>query len=155
VPARFFALRSALRAVAALEAAKGMLVLATGFGVLSLVHRDVQALAERLVLHAHLNPAARYPRIFLELAADANQARLLLLAAGAAAYALVRFVEAYGLWRGRGWAEWFAALSGSVYLPFELLGLVRHPSGLGLALIVLNVLVVAAMLLALQARKVR
>ena len=42
-----------------------------------------------------------------------------------------------------------------MYLPFELLELVRHPSGLGLALIVLNVLVVAAMLLALQARKAR
>jgi uncharacterized membrane protein (DUF2068 family) len=152
---RFFDLQSTLRAVAVLEATKGILVLATGSGLLSLVHRDVQALAERLVLHAHLNPAARYPRVFLELAADATQARLMLLAAGAAAYALVRFVEAYGLWRARGWAEWFAALSGSVYVPFELVGLARHPSGLGVALILLNVLVVAAMLVALHARRDR
>lgn len=155
MPERFFALRGALRAVAVLEAAKGLLVLATGFGLLSLVHRDVQALAERLVLHAHFNPASRYPRIFLELAADVTQGRLVLLAAGATAYALVRFVEAYGLWRARGWAEWFAALSGSVYVPFELVGLMRHPSALGVALILLNLLVVAAMLLALHARRDR
>jgi uncharacterized membrane protein (DUF2068 family) len=147
------ALKGTLRAVALLEAAKGLLVLATGFGLLSLMHRDVQGLAEQLVRHAHLNPAAHYPRIFLELAADATQARLMLLAAGAAAYALLRLVEAYGLWRARAWAEWFAALSGSIYVPFELAGIARHPSGLGVTLLLLNVLVIALMLLALYARR--
>ncbi|HEX5093403.1 MAG TPA: DUF2127 domain-containing protein [Burkholderiales bacterium] len=147
------ALQGTLRAVAVLEAAKGLLVLATGFGLLSLVHRDVQGLAERLVRHAHLNPAAHYPRIFLELASGATQARLMVLAAGAVAYALMRVVEAYGLWRARGWAEWFAALSGSIYVPFELAGIARHPNWLGVILLLVNVLVVAVMLLALYARK--
>ncbi|MCZ7627423.1 MAG: DUF2127 domain-containing protein [Candidatus Methylomirabilis sp.] len=38
----------------------------------------------------------------------------------AAGYASVRFVEAYGLWLERRWAEWFAAVSGGIYIPFEI-----------------------------------
>ncbi|MCZ7627424.1 MAG: DUF2127 domain-containing protein [Candidatus Methylomirabilis sp.] len=53
-----------LRTVALLEAAKGLLVLVAGIGVLSFVHHDAQWVAERLVGHLHLNPASRYPRIF-------------------------------------------------------------------------------------------
>ena len=85
-----------VRAVALFEAAKGALVWLAGFGALSLLHRDVQRFAEQLVGHLHLNPAKHYPHIFLDAAADLTEARLLLLAAFAATYGLVRFIEAYG-----------------------------------------------------------
>ena len=113
-------LASTVRAVALLEAAKGALVLLAGFGALSLIHQDAQRLAEQLVGHLHLNPASRYPRIFVDTAAHLTDARLSLFATLAATYALVRGVEGYGLWRHRRWAEWFAAVSGGIYIPFEL-----------------------------------
>ncbi len=34
-------------------------------------------------------------------------------------------LESYGLWFAKRWAEWFALLSGSVYLPVELYGLLK------------------------------
>lgn len=139
-------LSSALRLVALLEAGKGLLVLSAGFGLLSLVHRDVQSFAEHLVTHSHLNPAARYPRIFIDAVSRLNDSRLMLLAAGAAAYAAVRFVEAYGLWFARRWAEWFAAASGALYIPFELLELTRRSTWIGLALVLVNAAVVGFML---------
>lgn len=108
-----------VRAVAVFEALKGALVLVAGFGLLSLVHHDLQAVAERLVRHAHLNPARHYPRVFVEAASRVSDTRLKYLAALALLYAFVRFVEAYGLWRMRTWAEWFAIISGSIYLPLE------------------------------------
>lgn len=46
-----------LKAVAMFEALKGLLVLLGGFGLLALVHHDVQAFVERIVVHLHLNPA--------------------------------------------------------------------------------------------------
>jgi hypothetical protein len=46
-----------LRIVALFEGAKGVLLLAAGFGLLSLIHDDVQKMAEELVRHFHLNPA--------------------------------------------------------------------------------------------------
>lgn len=137
---------SALRAIAVVEAAKGGVVLLAGFALFSLIHHDVQRFAEQLVAHAHLNPAARTPRIFLELARAATDARLQLLSAGAAAYAVVRFVEAYGLWFARRWAEWFAALSGAVYIPFELLELYKRASWLSIGALAVNAAIVAVAL---------
>lgn len=94
-----------IRAVAMLEGAKGAVVLLAGFGLFSLVHRDVQRFAEILVTHAHLNPASRVPRVFLAFASRLDDARLWQLAAGATAYSAVRLVEAYGLWYGRRWGR--------------------------------------------------
>ena len=144
----------AIRAVAILEAVKGGVVLLAGLGLLALVHHDVQAFAERLVEHAHLNPASRYPRIFLDFADRVTDGKLMLFAAGAAAYALVRFVEAYGLWRERAWAEWFAAGAGAIYIPFEIVELVERPSPIGAGVFAVNLLIVGVMVNAvLQRRK--
>src|SRR5215510_6964711 len=117
-----------LKAAALFEALKGLLVILAGLGLLAFVHRDAQAFAERLVRHMHLNPARHYPRIFIEAASHLNDTRLRGLAALATLYALVRFVEAYGLWRTRTWAEWFAIIAGSVYVPVEIYELWKHPT---------------------------
>jgi uncharacterized membrane protein (DUF2068 family) len=139
-------LSSGLRTVALIEAAKGVLVLLAGFGVLSLVHHDAQRIAEHLVAHAHLNPAAHYPRIFIDVADRLTDTRLLLIAAGAGAYSLVRLIEAYGLWQARRWAEWFAALSGGIYIPFEIFELAQRVTWLGLGALAVNAAIVAFML---------
>lgn len=145
-------LSQGLRTVAALEAAKGLVVLFTGFGLFALVHQDVQHFAETLVRHAHLNPASHTPRIFLEYAGKLDDARLLQLAAAALAYSGVRLVEAYGLWFDRAWGEGFAAASGAIYLPFELRELYERPSWLVAGLLALNLAVVAFMVYSLRRR---
>ncbi|NDH52090.1 MAG: DUF2127 domain-containing protein [Betaproteobacteria bacterium] len=71
---------------------------------------------------------------------------------GAAAYCGIRLAEAYGLWYAKAWAEWLAALSGAIYLPIELFELYQGATWLGLAVLLLNVLVVAIMLLAVRSR---
>lgn len=147
--------RRAIRAVAALEATKGIVVLLAATGLLSLLHRDVHAIAEQLVAHAHLNPASGYPRIFVDAASRLQDTRLLLLAFGAAGYAGIRLLEAWGLFRQRSWAEVLAAGSGAVYVPFEVVELLRHPGWTGAALLALNVAVVALMLRALRQRRRR
>jgi len=146
---RSLTLPSTVRAVALFEAAKGTLVLLTGFGALSLIHHDAQRFAEQLVGHFHLNPAKHYPRIFIDAAANLTDTRLWKLAALAAAYGLVRIVEAYGLWRGLRWAEWFAAVSGAIYIPFELYELSLGVKWLSLVALTVNVLIVGLMVNAL------
>ena len=145
-----------LRVVALFEAAKGAVVLAAGFGLLAFVHQDLQALAEELVAHTHLNPASRYPRIFIELASKAADVRLWVLAALAFAYALLRLAEAWGLWHARRWAEWLAVASGGIYVPAEIYELARGPSLLRAATLAVNVGIVAYMAWALwQERRAR
>jgi uncharacterized membrane protein (DUF2068 family) len=135
-----------LRTVAIFEAAKAALALIAGFGLMSLGPRTIEHFVERLVAHSQLNPAAHYPRIFLEIAHRATNVHLLLIAAGALAYSAVRLVEAYGLWHGRRWAEWFAAASGAVYIPFEVMELQRRITWIGVGALILNVAIVGVML---------
>ena len=88
--------RGAIRAVAFFEAFKGAVVLVMATGLLALVHEDLNELGIRLVEHTHLNPAARYPHIFLDAVSHLNEPRLLALAAGAFAYGVLRLLEAWG-----------------------------------------------------------
>jgi uncharacterized membrane protein (DUF2068 family) len=131
-----------LRAVAIYEAAKGTLVLVAGFGLLSLVPQDVQYFAEQLISHLHLNPAKGYPRIFIDAASHVTSTRLWLFAGFALGYAAIRWIEAYGLWMGRRWAEWFAVLSGAIYVPAEVYGLLRHVTWTKVLLLTVNVCIV-------------
>lgn len=116
-----------LRLVGVFEAVKGLLVLLGGSGLLLLVNRDAQAIAERAIAHLHLNPASRYPRIFVHVASQATNARLRWLALGALIYAMLRLSEAAGLWTGRRWAEWLGVVSGLVYVPVELRAMIHRP----------------------------
>lgn len=146
-------LTDGLRTVSLLEAAKGAVVLLVGLGLFSLIHQDVQSFAERLVLHAHLNPAAHYPHIFLDLSRQVTDTRLWQLAIAAAAYSLVRFIEAYGLWHRQRWGQWFAALSGGVYIPIELVELVKNPDWISVGALLLNTAIVAFMAYSLYREK--
>lgn len=143
----------AIQFVAALEALKGIVVLLAASGLLALLHRDLHGLAAQLIEHAHLNPASHYPKIFLDAADHMTDSRLKELALGATLYSVVRLFEGYGLFRERIWAELLAALSGSIYIPFELVALFQQPSPLSAGLLVLNVGVVALMVNALNARR--
>jgi len=142
-----------VRTVAYFEAFKGVIAFLVATGALSLLHKDVHKLAIRLVEHAHLDPAAKYPGVFLDAVNHLQDSRILLLASGAAAYCLIRGAEAYGLFNERAWAEVLAAGSAAIYVPMELVGLYRHPAWLGLLFLLANVAVVAIMVQALLRKR--
>jgi len=135
-----------LRTIAVFESAKGTLVLLAGLGLLGLIHRDIQEAGEELVRHFHLSPSSHYPHIFLELAARVTDGWLWTLALGSLLYASLRFTEAYGLWRGKAWAEWLAAISGAIYVPFEVVELLKKVTALRMTSLAVNLLVVGYML---------
>jgi uncharacterized membrane protein (DUF2068 family) len=132
-----------LRTVAAFEAAKGALVLVVGLGLLAFVHHHAQNVGEEIVRRFHLNLAHHYPRIFLDVLTHVDDSHLRLLALAALLYSLLRFVEAYGLWRMRAWAEWLAIVSGGVYLPLEVYELAEHPTVVTAAVFIVNAGIVA------------
>ncbi len=134
--------KGGLRIVSIFEAMKGLLVLLTGFGVLAYIHTDLHLAAEQLVRYFHLNPASRYPRIFIDLAGHVTDGQLWLMALSALLYAVVRFVEAYGLWHERRWAEWFGLLLGGIYIPLELFEITRGVTWPKAVLLIVNVVIV-------------
>ena len=137
------------------EFAKGALVLVAGLGLLAFVHRDIRDVVEELLEHLHLDPASRVPEIFVALAERVASMDLWLLAIGATVYAAVRIAEGYGLWLDREWAEWLGAVSGLIYVPFELYALAKGVTPLKLATLGINLLVVAVLSDALWRRRRR
>lgn len=136
---------TSLKTIAILEALKGTAVLLGAAGIVSLVHENAQAIVDEVVRNFHLNPASRYPRVFLEAINSLNSTRLWLLAAGALVYASIRFLEAYGLWHELAWAEWLGAISGSIYLPIEVYELVLGVTLIKVILFVANLTIVAVL----------
>jgi len=137
--------RAGLRAVATFEAAKGIAVVALMF-VLFGVHSHAEYIAENLLFHLHIDLDRRFAHEVMTAALRLSDTRLLTIAAAALSYATVRFVEAWGLWNRRVWAEWFALLSGAMYVPLEVLRLAQHPNWIHVAVLVINVAIVLYML---------
>ncbi|MGH9640986.1 MAG: DUF2127 domain-containing protein, partial [Terriglobales bacterium] len=61
-------------------------------------------------------------------------------------YVVLRFIESYGLWYAYPWAEWMAAITGGIYVPFEVDDLIRRPTWFRLLVLVINLLIVIYML---------
>jgi uncharacterized membrane protein (DUF2068 family) len=127
------------------------LVLLVGFALLTFVHKDLERVAEKAVKHLHLNPASRIPRIFEAAAQRTTDHQIRLLALGAALYSLMRFVEAYGLWHNKVWAEWFALITSGMFIPVEIFEMLRKPGWMRLGIFLANAAVVLYLCYALKA----
>jgi uncharacterized membrane protein (DUF2068 family) len=135
--------RRAQRLIALFEALKGVGALAASIGLLSLLHHDLRHIAVAVIGHFGLDPGGHYPKELLhyaEILQDTNVRTLVLLAAG---YVGVRLAEAYGLWHDHAWGEWLGALSGAIYIPFELRHLLHQPSAINLLVVLANAAIVA------------
>jgi len=135
--------RRVLHAIAAFEALKGLAALAAVIGVVGLLHQDVHHLAEVLLWRFHLKPDSRYPELLLHYANLFSTINLRVMTPVALAYIMVRWLEAYGLWKDRVWAEWLGALSGALYVPLEIAHLLHGATLPTAAVLAANVLMVA------------
>ena len=145
--------RGALLTIAFFEALKGFAAIAAALGLLSLAHRDVRRLAYALIGHFHLDPEAHYPQLLFQAADWVASSNMYSVLAVAVLYATIRLVEAYGLWMDRVWAEWLAALSGSLYLPLEISHLIKHTTTINACVLVGNLAVVVFMVFRLKNRR--
>jgi uncharacterized membrane protein (DUF2068 family) len=146
---------SGVRSIAVFEASKGLVVMLAGLGLFAVIHHGIGDAAEDIVGFFHLNPARRYPRIFLETFDRLNSFQMWMLSFSALMYSSLRFIEAYGLWQGKAWAEWLAAGSGALYLPMELYEIAEKMSPARLSVFLLNVVLVAYLFYVIADRKKR
>jgi uncharacterized membrane protein (DUF2068 family) len=145
-----------VRTVATFEFTKGALVLLAGLGVLRWRHRDIWGVAESFLEFFHANPHHPYVGVFIDLVYRLSDLHLWEIALVAIIYALLRFIEAYGLWHLRPWAEWVAVASGSIYIPFEIVDIIHRPDAVRFLIFAINVGIVLYMImLLLEAAKKR
>lgn len=128
-----------LHVIALLEASKALLALlaATGLEVLGPqpLRHGIMVLIRRLSLdpdHGTL------PSLLHMISPDAVH----LAAAGMIGYGLLHLVEAWGLWRAKAWASWLGCLTASLYLPFDIFAIIRHPGWPSWTILAINLIVV-------------
>ena len=93
-----------------------------------------------------MNVHHKYSKILLQLLAGITDREIVIFAIFALAYSAIRFLEAYGLWLQKNWAQWLALISGGLYLPLEIYGLIHHFTEIKVLITFFNILVVAYLL---------
>ncbi len=134
-----------VRTVATIEFAKGLVVFAAGLGAFSMRHKDIWGVAESFLEFFRVNPEKHYVGVFIDLVSKLSDIHLWKIAVVASIYVILRFIEAYGLWYVRPWAEWLAIASGGIYIPFEAVDFLHRPNWIRLAVITVNVAIVLYM----------
>ncbi len=135
--------KKGVRAIAIFEAVKGCLGIIVGIGLIALMRRDLTVFAENLIDALHFDPAGNFAQKFIENVSKINETNIFLVIGICVLYVLVRFVEAYGLWFLRPWAEWFAIAAGAIYVPFEVYELVKKPTFVRAGILVFNLALIA------------
>jgi len=143
--------KNLLRAVASFEFIKGVFVLLIGICAILLVRKDAWVIAESLLALFHISTDRHSAQVFLDFADNLTDTRLWAAARLAFVYSALRFVEGYGLWKERTWAEWIAFGSGTLLLPLEVRELMRGITVLRSAIFVVNIGIVFYMFFLLRA----
>lgn len=133
--------RKRLRIVAIIDILKGSAILAVGFGIMQADSHVLEHGGNFLMRLLDLDPKFGAPSKFIGFlrAADLEHGLLMVFAA---AYALLRFAEAYGLWFTRNWARWLGLVSSGMYVPFELYYFIKSPAWTTLGVLSVNLIVV-------------
>lgn len=142
-----------LKTLAVWEAIKGLVALMVGLGLHQLTEPKVQKVLEDLFMHLHLNPGTHLVKMTQHDATFISDHNVTLVLVGSVVYAMIRWLEAYGLWNGLTWIQWFALLSGAVYLPFELYEMLAHFNALTLVIFIINLAIVGYLFVFLRANR--
>jgi uncharacterized membrane protein (DUF2068 family) len=134
--------KGGLRAVATIEFSKGIAGISFVLGVLWLLRQDLWDVSFSVLEFFHINPDRRWAQALLDLADRTTDRQLWTVAGILVLYSILRFIEAYGLWKTRVWAEWLAILSGLIYLPFEIRELLHKATPLHWIVLVGNLALV-------------
>jgi uncharacterized membrane protein (DUF2068 family) len=127
-----------------LEGLKGLLAIAAALVFLEIIRKnvDLEDAAQNLLYYLHIDPDRRLCVAFVDAAGRLMNANVSLVMTLIFIYAAGRFIESYGLWRQRVWAEWMAIISGAIYLPLEVYKLIQHPNGFHWLVLLVNIAVV-------------
>jgi uncharacterized membrane protein (DUF2068 family) len=128
--------------IGAFKLVKALLILGLALGLLRLAHGDAAPMLDRWVSELHIDPDGEHVGRIVQKILLLDENRLRALSAGMLAYASLFSVEGVGLLLRRRWAEWLTVVATASFVPLELYEIVRHPSPLRVALLVVNLAIV-------------
>ena len=136
--------------IGVLKLFKGILLLASGIGLLSLLHKDVGDVVTQWINVLHVDPDNRHIQGLLIKASILDQRRLKELGVGSFFYAGLLLTEGTGLLLGKRWAKYFSVIVTGSFIPLEIWELVKHFTVAKTVVIAVNVAIVWYLVLRLK-----
>ena len=141
--------------IALFKLVKAALLIAVGVGALKLVHKDVAGAVEHWVELLRLDPNNHYIDTALEKASNLTPDKIKQLGLGSMIYAGLFLTEGIGLWLEKRWAEWLTVVITSSLIPIEIYEIYRHPTAIKIAVLLINIAIVAYLLYRIRGKRMR
>jgi uncharacterized membrane protein (DUF2068 family) len=131
------------RIIGILKLSSGLLLFAAWVGMFQLVHSDLTRDLDWLIRHLHLDSDNHVVHLVLVHVGRVDRKTLHAIQAGTFFYALLHVVEGVGLILERDWAGYLTVIATSALVPFEVYEIIHKPSALKVAVLVINLGLVA------------
>jgi uncharacterized membrane protein (DUF2068 family) len=132
-----------LLVIAAFKILKALGLMAVGFGALHFLHRDLATEIAYWVDLLRIDPHSHYLHWILGKLANVNEKKLRELSVGTFFYSALSMCEGVGLALQKRWAEHLTIISTASLMPIEILEIYKRPSPVSVALLLVNIVVVA------------
>ena len=130
-----------IRLIAYFKFFKGVLLVASGIGLLKLLHKDVAEVVNHWISTLHFDPDNRHIHAVLLRASLVNQRQLKELGVGSFVYSGIFLTEGAALLMQKRWAKYFTAIITASFIPLELWELVEHFSTIRFVVIIVNFII--------------
>jgi uncharacterized membrane protein (DUF2068 family) len=139
--------------IAAFKLLKGLLLVALGIGALSLIHKDVSALAGHWINMLRVDPDNHFVHKLLLKLRFMDERKLEEISAGTFLYASLFLIEGGGLLFRKLWAEYMTVIVTTSFIPLEVYELIEHFSITKIIVIIINLAMALYLLFRLRADK--
>ena len=129
--------------IVAFKVVKALALTALGLTLLFGIHRDPVEMVMRIAQAVHLPVTSHLFDLLITFAVNATPQKERTLGITALGYAVVIAVEGIGLHLRRGWARWFTIGVTSSLIPLEVYEILERREPIRVAILVLNIAVVA------------
>ena len=144
-----------LQLIALFKLVKAALLIAVGVGALKLLHKDVAGAVEHWVELLRLDPNNHYIDTALEKASNLTPDKIKELGLGSMVYAGLFLTEGIGLWLEKRWAEWLTVIITSSLIPLEIYEIYRHPTAIKIAVLLINIAIVAYLVYRIRDKRMK
>src|SRR5947209_4055654 len=120
---------AAILAIGLFKLVKGLLLICTGVGAFSLLHKDVQETLTHWVELVRVDPDNELIHGFLSRLFSITPHQLKEIGIGTFFYAALLLTEGVGLLMRKHWAEYFTVITTAALIPIEVYELVKHLTG--------------------------
>jgi uncharacterized membrane protein (DUF2068 family) len=141
-----------LLALAVFKWFKGLVLLLVGIGFLKLLHHDVETYVEDLLNQLRVDPDNRYLGAFLAKLNLLDEKKIAALSGLTFAYSSLFLIEGTGLFFEKRWAEYLTIVATVSFVPVEIYELVKAPSVLKCAALVINLAIAIFLIVKVRAK---